>query len=434
MRPDKRVYKRPPQPVRRRFNQKLQPPGLTTKKLHAEPPRADHDHELQRKRNQRRITEMATNQPPDPPDDRLQKMAELRLTKSHGDALRAESPTLPRSKGSKGSLHSLLSEPPLSPSSTASTSPPARGVLGTALQADARRLSQSYSHASGHGLRAVEEERLARRGSVCGQLERLDEHGEWRPCDGELSGGVFTVRAPTQSPLSGERRHSFDTVSDDSDGEEADFVARLDELAVAPGRRGRLVARCALTTVRVVGTAPQHGEQAFRLVLDGGRRHVFMKAQSYDDMCHWLLGFHRSLAAVVARLKRQPPGSPLPFRGRASSADGGSPQSAASDDVHKKSAHRPRRTPPGSPRRPPPPPPLTPPSQDDGEPLYRKSSARTFRTGKYVPPALRGKGSLPVLDDFEEVGEPVVAEWRSQAGLRWRSAVACERGLARRGN
>ena len=33
-----------------------------------------------------------------------------------------------------------------------------------------------------------------------------------------------------------------------------------------------------LTTVRVVGTAPQHGEQAFRLVLDGGRRHVFMKA------------------------------------------------------------------------------------------------------------------------------------------------------------
>jgi len=153
-----------------------------------------------------------------------------------------------------------------------------------------------------------------------------------------------------------------------------------------------------------------------------------MKAQSYDDMCHWLLGFHRSLAAVVARLKRQPPGSPLPFRGRASSADNGSPQSAASDDLHKKSAHRPRRTPPGSPRRPPPPPPLTPPSQDDGEPLYRKSSARSFRTGKYVPPALRGKGSLPVLDDFEEVGEPVVAEWRSQAGLRWRSAVACERG------
>ena len=43
---------------------------------------------------------MATN-PPDPPDDRLKKMAELRLTKSHGDALRAESPTLPRSKGSK---------------------------------------------------------------------------------------------------------------------------------------------------------------------------------------------------------------------------------------------------------------------------------------------------------------------------------------------
>jgi hypothetical protein len=159
-----------------------------------------------------------------------------------------------------------------------------------------------------------------------------------------LSGGVFTVRAPTQSPLSGERRHSFDTVSDDSDGEEADFVARLDELAVAPGRRGRLVARCALTTVRVVGTAPQHGEQAFRLVLDGGRRHVFMKAQSYDDMCHWLLGFHRSLAAVVARLKRQPPGSPLPFRGRASSADNGSPQSATSDDLHKKSAHRPRTT------------------------------------------------------------------------------------------
>ena len=157
-----------------------------------------------------------------------------------------------------------------------------------------------------------------------------------------------------------------------------------------------------------------------------------MKAQSYDDMCHWLLGFHRSLAAVVARLKRQPPGSPLPFRGRASSADNGSPQSAASDDLHKKSAHRPRRTPPGSPRRPPPPPPLTPPSQDDGEPLYRKSSARTFRTGKYVPPALRGKGSLPVLDDFEEIGEPVVAEWRSQAGLRWRSAVACERGLALR--
>ena len=153
-----------------------------------------------------------------------------------------------------------------------------------------------------------------------------------------------------------------------------------------------------------------------------------MKAQSYDDMCHWLLGFHRSLAAVVARLKRQPPGSPLPFRGRASSADNGSPQSAASDDLHKKSAHRPRRTPPGSPRRPPPPPPLTPPSQDDGEPLYRKSSARTFRTGKYVPPALRGKGSLPVLDDFEEVGEPVVAEWRSAAGLKWRSAVACERG------
>ncbi len=72
--------------------------------------------------------------------------------------------------------------------------------------------------------------------------------------------------------------------------------------------------------------------------------------------------------------------------------------------------------------------PLTPPSQDDGEPLYRKSSARTFRTGKYVPPALRGKGSLPVLDDFEEIGEPVIAEWRSQAGLRWRSAVACERG------
>ncbi len=251
---------------------------------------------------------MTTNQPPNPPpDDRLQKMAELRLTRSAGDALRAESPTLPRSKGSKGSLHSLLSEPPLSPSSTASTSPPARGVLGTALQADARRLSQSYSHASGHGLRAVEEERLARRGSVCGQLERLDEHGEWRPCDGELSGGVFTVRAPTQSPVSDPgRRHSFDTVSDDSDGEEADFVARLDELAVAPGRRGRLVARCALTTVRVVGTAPQHGEQAFRLVLDGGRRHVFMKAQSYDDMCHWLLGFHRSLAAVVARLKRQP--------------------------------------------------------------------------------------------------------------------------------
>ena len=374
------------------------------------------------------------SQPPDPPpDDRLQKMAELRLTRSAGDALRAESPTLPRSKGSKGSLHSLLSEPPLSPSSTASTSPPARGVLGTALQADARRLSQSYSHASGHGLRAVEEERLARRGSVCGQLERLDEHGEWRPCDGELSGGVFTVRAPTQSPVSDPgRRHSFDTVSDDSDGEEADFVARLDELAVAPGRRGRLVARCALTTVRVVGTAPQHGEQAFRLVLDGGRRHVFMKAQSYDDMCMWLLGFHRSLAAVVARLKRQPPGSPLPFRGRASSADNGSPQSAASDDLHKKSAHRPRRTPPGSPRRPPPPPPLTPPSQDDGEPLYRKSSARTFRTGKYVPPALRGKGSLPVLDDFEEIGEPVVAEWRSQAGLRWRSAVACERGLTRR--
>ena len=243
------------------------------------------------------------------------------------------------------------------------------------------------------------------------------------------------MRAPTQSPVSDPgRRHSFDTVSDDSDGEEADFVARLDELAVAPGRRGRLVARCALTTVRVVGTAPQHGEQAFRLVLDGGRRHVFMKAQSYDDMCHWLLGFHRSLAAVVARLKRQPPGSPLPFRGRASSADNGSPQSAASDDLHKKSAHRPRRTPPGSPRRPPPPPPLTPPSQDDGEPLYRKSSARTFRTGKYVPPALRGKGSLPVLDDFEEIGEPVVAEWRSQAGLRWRSAVACERGLAQRGN
>ena len=52
---------------------------------------------------------------------------------------------------------------------------------------------------------------------------------------------------------------------------------------------------------------------------------------------------------------------------------------------------------PGSPRRPPPPRLLTPPSQDDGEPLYRKSSARTFRTGKYVPPALRGKGSLPVL-------------------------------------
>ena len=94
-------------------------------------------------------------------------------------------------EGLQRELHSLLSEPPLSPSSTASTSPPARGVLGTALQADARRLSQSYSHASGHGLRAVEEERLARRGSVCGQLERLDEHGEWRPCDGELSGGVL---------------------------------------------------------------------------------------------------------------------------------------------------------------------------------------------------------------------------------------------------
>ena len=137
-------------------------------------------------------------------------------------------------------------------------------------------------------------------------------------------------------------------------------------------------------------------------------------------------GGRRATKEAAAGLAAAVPGT------RASSADGGSPQSAGSDDVHKKSAHRPRRTPPGSPRRPPPPPPLTPPSQDDGEPLYRKSSARTFRTGKYVPPALRGKGSLPVLDDFEEVGEPVVAEWRSRracGGARPSRASAVWRGV-----
>ena len=361
-------------------------------------------------------------EPPLPPD-KLQADAALRLTRSAP----VPAPPLPRSKGSKGSLHSLLTEVGGSPSSICSTSPRERSILSHALLADERRLSQSYSHANSHGLRAVEEERLKGKGSIMGRLERLDDHGEWHVCEGELAAGVFSVRAPTQSPGSEERR-SFDTNSDASDGEEDDFVAHLDELSVAPGRRGRLVAKCALTRLRVVGTAPQHGEQGFRLVLDGARRHIYLRAQSYDDMCRWLLGFHRSLSAVVARLRRKPPGSPV-LRGRAASADGGSP--ASESDVHKKSAHRPRRTPPVSPRRPSPPPLFTPP-HDDGEPLYRKSSARTFRTGKYVPPHQRGDRVPPVLGDFEEIGEPVIAEWRSASSLQWRSAVSCERGPRRK--
>ena len=50
-------------------------------------------------------------------------------------------------------MHSLLSEPPLPPSSTASTSPPARGVLGTALQADAKAPSECCAELVARALR-----------------------------------------------------------------------------------------------------------------------------------------------------------------------------------------------------------------------------------------------------------------------------------------
>mmetsp|Transcript_8995 Transcript_8995/g.28066 ORF Transcript_8995/g.28066 Transcript_8995/m.28066 type:complete len:725 (-) Transcript_8995:21-2195(-) len=394
--------------------------------------------------------------------------------------------SLPRavdSKGSLGSLASLLSDSPLSPLSQCSVgSPPARAA--SALRGGSpphrrsapqiQRLSQSYSHAAAGSLRAVEEERIARRGAVAGALERRDGNGKWRPCEAELRKGDFAVFAPDarSSPTGSEP--SVSEPFDDFDGDLAGFSDELEELAVAAGARGRRSAVLALSKLRVVGTAPQHGPGAFRLVLDDDRR-VFLRAHSYDDMCAWLLGFHRSLAAVVAKIREARLHQPAsPPRNRAASADAGqspvaplnrsSPSTSADSPqgfaVHKKSARRRRSglsaptTPEkgaSAPRFPPPPdahsPPPPPPPIDDGAALYRKSSARPFRgagfgTGKYVPPHLRAGASKtppppPPADDFEETGGALEgvpdasAAWRDRNGLSFRSGCVCDKGPRR---
>ena len=280
--------------------------------------------------------------------------------------------------------------------------------------------------------------------------------------------------------------------ADDSDSDADDvFVEALEELAVDAGGRGRRGATLNLTRCRVVGTSPQHGATAFKLVVDRGPAAdvaaCHFRAPSYDDMCAWLLGFHRSLAVVVARIRRRRAAS-LPFsRSRSASTDespSGSPCSQGdAHGVRKKSSSRrrgsgdacasplspprsraatspARQFPLSSPLRPPlgtPPPPTPPPSGgDDGGALCRKSSARPFHgktaaepapapaaaAKKYVPPHLRAgyaPSPPPPADAFEETGDAITggffaeegSPWRTAPGLRFRSGSVCEKGIRR---
>lgn len=151
------------------------------------------------------------------------------------------------------------------------------------------RLSQSYSQP--RTLSAVEE-RLMPEDATTGTLERLDASGEWRLCRCELRGGKLRVLAPGET---GARERLLLVDESDSDVDDV-FAEALEELAVDEGLRGRRCVTLNLTKCRVVGTSPPHGPTCFKLVVErslGDVASCYFRAKTYDEMCTWLIGFHR---------------------------------------------------------------------------------------------------------------------------------------------
>lgn len=274
-----------------------------------------------------------------------------------------------------------------------------------------------------------------------GELEWLDKE-TWRRCFCVLQDGIVSCFAAGTPP-----DEAGDVDSDD------DMDLTLEELALTVGGRGRSVVRLSLTRVALVGTDPQRGPNALRLVIENQGEHQArpFRAANRDEMIEWLFGFHRSLAIVVARIR-------------------GEKQHGVGAVRHKKSASRRRhnsvtvaeltdarpkqqRVPAAS-------------LSDDGAELYRKSSARPMRSRarieekrtpsskKYVPPHLRRKQAVKQCDSFEETGDmddlpppprptadPELAwcaatpnsvrDGRTRHVLEWRSGARCEQGKRR---
>ncbi|KAH8072406.1 protein serine/threonine phosphatase [Aureococcus anophagefferens] len=303
------------------------------------------------------------------------------------------------------------------------------------------------------------EEKLTAKDTVTGRLERLDGGGSWRACYCELAGGRLRVLAPGRDPRPPDGADDSDS---DADGV---FVEALEELAVDAGGRGRRGATLNLTRCRVVGTSPQHGATAFKLVVDraraaspratsravlrrhvrlaprvppvpGRRRRAHPAAPRGVAPVQRAVRFHRrvavepllpgrrprraqevELAAARQRRRLREPAEPAASRGGVASA----PVPLSSP------LRPPLGTPP--PRRPRRPATTAAPSaasraRGPSTARRREPARRQRRRRKCVPPHLRAgyaPSPPPPADAFEETGDAITGGFFAEEGSPWRT-------------